>query len=68
MAFGYLNLFFCDVSAHFNKFHAVEQRTWNGVQVVGCGDEEHLGQVEVHVKIVVVERVVLFRIEHFEQS
>ena len=33
----------------------------NRVEHVGGGDEQHLGQVERHVEVVVAERVVLFR-------
>ena len=68
MALGYLYLLLGDVSAHLYQLHTVEQWTRNGSEVVGCGDEEHLGEVEVHVQIVVVEGVVLFWVEHLKQS
>ena len=38
-----------------------------GVEDVGGGDEQHLGQVERHVEVVVREGVVLLRVEHLEQ-
>ena len=34
---------------------------------VGGGDEQHVGQVEVELEVVVAERVVLRRVEHLEQ-
>ena len=67
VAFGYLYLLFGDVSAHFNQLHTVEQRLRYAAEVVGCSYEEHLREVVVNVEIVVVEGVVLFGVEHFEQ-
>ncbi len=37
------------------------------VEQVGGGDEEHLGEVERHLQVVVLEGVVLLRVEHLEQ-
>ena len=68
MAFRYLNLLLRYVSAHFNKFHTVEQRTRYSVEVVGGCNEEHLREVVVNIKIVVVEGVVLFWVEHLKQG
>ena len=68
MTLGNLNLLLGDVTAHLDELHTVEQRARYGVEVVCRGDEQYLGEVEVHVKIVVVERVVLLRIEHLKQS
>ena len=45
----------------------VEQGPGDGVDHVGRGDEQHLGQVEVHLEVVVPEGVVLGRVEHLEQ-
>ena len=39
----------------------------NRVEDVGGGDEQHLGQVERHVEVVIAEGVVLLRVEHLEQ-
>ena len=35
---------------------------------VGGGDEQHVGQVQVELEVVVAERVVLRRVEHLEQG
>ena len=40
----------------------------DGVEHVGGGDEQHAGQVEVDLEVVVPERVVLGRVEHLEQG
>jgi hypothetical protein len=47
-------------------FHAVEQRRRN-VEAVRRAHEHHLGEIEVHFQVVIVERRVLLRVEHFEQ-
>ncbi len=49
-----------------DDLHAVEQRRRN-VQAVRRAHEHHLGQVEIHLQVVVVEGAVLLRIEHLEQ-
>ncbi len=67
VAFGYLNLLLGDVSRHLDDLHTVEQRARNGVEVVGSGNEERLGEVVVYVEEVVVEGRVLLWVEHFEQ-
>ena len=68
VALGYLCLLFGDVAAYFYQLHTVEERTRNNAQVVGCGDEEYLGEVVIHIEIIVVEGIVLFRVQHFEQG
>ena len=68
VALGNLCLLFGDVAAYFYQLHTVEERTRNDAQVIGCGDEEHLGEVVIHIEIVVVEGIVLFRVQHFEQG
>ena len=68
VALGNLCLLFGDVAAYFYQLHTVEERTRNDAQVIGCGDEEHLGEVVIHIEIIVVEGIVLFRVQHFEQG
>ncbi len=68
MALGNLCLLFGDVAAYFYQLHTVEERTRNDAQVIGCGDEEHLGEVVIHIEIIVMEGIVLFRVQHFEQG
>ena len=68
MAACYLHLLLGDVASHLYQFHAVEQWAWDGIDVVGCGNEHHPAQVVVHVEEVVVEGAVLLRVEHLEQS
>ena len=62
-----LHLLLGDISAEFNDFHSVEQRPRNGVEVVGRGDEHHVREVVVDVEVVVVEGIVLLRVEDLEE-
>ena len=62
-----LQLLFLGVAGDLEHFHAVAQRRRNRVEHVGGRDEQHLRQIERHVEVVIAERVVLLRIEHFEQ-
>ena len=64
---GYFAFFFGQIAFHFDDFHAVKQGPGDGLQIVGGSNEEHVGEVEVEVEIVVVERAVLLRVEHFEK-
>ena len=54
------------VTGQTDDFHAIEQRRRN-VQAVRRADEHHLRQVEIDLEVMVVERGVLLRVEHFEQ-
>jgi len=56
------------VAGELEHLHPVAKRPGNGIEHVRGGDEQHLGQVERHVQVVVPERVVLLGIEHFEQG
>src|SRR5690606_8613305 len=58
---------FC-IAQKLDDLHAVAQGAGNGVQHVGGGDEQHLGQVKGHGQVVVAKGRVLFRVEHFEQG
>ena len=43
------------VAGQLDHVHPVEQRAWNRVERVGGADEEHLGEVEGEVEVVVAE-------------
>ena len=55
------------VAVQPDDLHAVEQRSGDRLAHVPGRDEQHLGQVEVDVQVVVAERVVLRRVEDLEQ-
>ena len=67
MLAGNLDFLLGDVAVDLYHLHAVEQGLGDGAQVVGSGNEQHLRQVVVHVKVVVVEVAVLLGVEHLEQ-
>ena len=54
------------VSGDADDLHAIEERR-RDVQAVRRAHEHHLGEIEVHLEIVIVEGAVLLRIEHLEQ-
>ena len=55
------------VAGERDHLHAVAQRPRDLVEHVRGRDEHDTAQVERHAEIVVAERVVLLRVEHFEQ-
>ena len=66
-AFCNSDLLFLRVTGEFDDLHAVPQRLRDGIHPVCGGHKENLRQVERHVKIVIAERGILFRVEHFHQ-
>ena len=66
VALGDLQLFILGVTRQADDLHAVQQRLGH-VVAVGGGHEHHVGKVVIDLQIMVVERLVLFRIEHFQQ-
>ena len=68
MAAGDFALVVLEVSGKLDDLHPVLQRRRNGVPHVRRSDEHDVRQVIVHVEIVIVERVVLLRVEHFQKG
>ena len=62
------HLFLCRVAVEPDHFHAIDQRRGNRVGEVGCRHEEHLREIELHVEVVIAKRVVLSRVEYFEEG
>ncbi|KIH90129.1 hypothetical protein SPBR_00171 [Sporothrix brasiliensis 5110] len=54
------------VAGQVDHLHAVQQRRRNGVQAVGRRNEQHAAEVVRHRQVVVLERVILFRVQHLE--
>ncbi len=67
VALGNGKFFFGDVAGQADHFHTVEQRPGNRIQGVGGTHEQHLGQVQAQVEVVVEEVDVLLGIEGFQQ-
>ncbi len=68
MVAGDRHLLVLGVAVETDDLHPVEQRPGDGVDHVGGGDEQDLGQVQLDLEIVVAEGVVLRRVEHLEQG
>ena len=64
---GDVQLVAVGVAGDFDHFHAVAQRSRHRVHGVGGGDEQHAGKIERDIQIMIGERVVLGRVEDFEQ-
>ena len=67
VALGDLQFFRFGVAGQFDDFQPVAQRGMDRLQPVRRGDEQHARQVERQIEVMVGERVVLRRVEHFEQ-
>ncbi len=61
------DLLFLGVAVETDHFHPVEQRSGDRLGHVRGREEQHLGQVEIDVQVVVSEGVVLRRVEDLEQ-
>ena len=63
-----LYLLFRDIPAHFNQLHTVKQGSRNGVQVICRSDEHHFRQIVIDIQEVVMESIVLFRVQDLQKS
>ena len=68
MSFSDLFLLFLQITGHLDQLHSVQERPGDRLQTVSRCNEQHLTQIVIDIQIVVMERAVLFRIQHFEQS
>ncbi len=62
-----LELLLLGVARQLEHLHAIAQRRRNRIEHVRGRQEQHLGEIERHVEVVIAERVVLLRVEHLEQ-
>ncbi|MNE61901.1 hypothetical protein D3C80_1571470 [compost metagenome] len=67
VALGDGQFFFGDIAGQADHFHAVEQRPGYRIEGVGSAHEQHLGQVQAQVEVVVEEIDVLLGVEGFQQ-
>ena len=67
IALGDLEFLTLGVPGEIDRFEAVEQWSRNVLDEVRGRDEQDLRQIERHAEIVVGKRVILRRVEHFEQ-
>jgi len=67
MALGDFDLLVLGIALEPDDLHPVEQGL-RQVQRVGGGHEHHVRQVDVDLEIMILELVILFRVEHLEQG
>jgi len=61
-------LFEGGVARQADCFHSIEQRWWNRVETICCGNEKDLAKVYRDIDVMVGKSVVLLRIKHFEHG
>jgi len=62
------HLFFHDITTHFDQLHTIQQRLGNRVQVIGSRDKHNFAQVIIYIQIIIMESIVLLRVQHLKQS
>lgn len=65
---GYVAFFGFKVAVELNNLHAVQKGGRDGVQGIGRGDEEDLGEVVLQIQVMVHEGIVLLWVQHFQQG
>mgnify|MGYP005634411075 CR=1 FL=1 len=51
-----------------NDFHTVLEWKGNLVQGISRGNEHHIGKIVIYINIVIIEGIVLFRVENFKEG
>ena len=64
---GDLQFLLLDVARDLDDFHSILERARDFVQHVGGADEHDVRQIVVEVHVMVVEAVILLRVEHLEK-
>src|SRR5436190_4752937 len=67
ISLGYFDFLALGVTGYGNHFNPIAQRFGHALDVVRRADEDYLCQIKRHVEVTIDKRVVLPRIEHFEQ-
>ena len=65
---GYLKLLLRQVAGYVYHLHTVLEGRLDGARAVGGGYEEDVGEVVVHVQVIVVEGAVLLRVQGFQEG
>lgn len=63
-----LYFFIFRIAGQLDNFHSVQQRRRDSFYRVSGYDPENMGKIEGEFDIVITEGVVLFRVQHFQQS
>ena len=57
-----------DITTHLDQLHTVQQRLGNCVQIIGSCDKHNFAQIIIYIQIIIMECIVLLRIQHLKQS
>ena len=57
-----------NIASQTDNIHAIEQRPRNGVKLIGCANEQDLGQIHPQVEIMIKKFSILFRIENLKHG
>ena len=68
VSLGDLHLLLRDVATHLDHLHTVTQGAGDVADVICRGDEERPAEVVVEVEVIVVEGIILLRVEHLEEG
>src|SRR5204863_8491164 len=61
------NLLVSRIAIESNHFHTIQEWSWNGFGHVRCCNEQNMREVEFDIQVMILERMILRRIEHFEK-
>jgi hypothetical protein len=64
---GDLELLLLGIAGQLQDLHPVAQRGRDRIEHVGRRQEQHFGEIERYVEVVIAKRVVLFRVEDLEE-
>ncbi len=66
VTFSNIQLLVFGITGQTDHFHTIQQRRRN-VHGVGSGDKHHIAEIVIHFQVMIAERHVLLRIQHFQQ-
>ncbi len=65
---GYMKFLILRITADLDDFHTVQQGPGDGLRGVGRGDEQHLGQINGDLHIVIPESHVLLSVQDLQKG
>jgi len=68
MLLGNMEFFIFRVTADFDHFHTIKQRTRNRLQRICRRNKKHFRQIKRNFQIMISELMILFVVQHFQKS
>ena len=66
VSFGNFNFFFHSITAEVNNLQPVAQSGLNILEVIRRCDKKYFTEVILHLQVIIIETMILFRIQYFE--